>query len=76
VSGLDNPRVRASLVCPLCNGAKASGLVACWPCFRTSGLKEGDSLAEARVAAREYAMRYAPDSGRSFPPVKPRYYSD
>jgi hypothetical protein len=52
-SAPDNPRVRASLVCPLCNGAKASGLVACWPCFRTSGLKQGDPAAEARIAARE-----------------------
>jgi hypothetical protein len=54
---LDNPRVRASLVCPLCNGAKASGLIACWPCFRTSGLREGDPAADARVAAREWSLR-------------------
>jgi hypothetical protein len=53
VMSADNPRVRASLVCPLCNGAKASGLVACWPCFRTSGLKEGAAAPEALVAARE-----------------------
>jgi hypothetical protein len=49
----DNPRVRASLICPLCNGAKGAGLVACWPCFRSSGLKQGDPAAERRVAARE-----------------------
>jgi hypothetical protein len=57
----DNPRVRASLVCPLCNGAKDAGLVACWPCFRSSGLKQGDPAAEARVAARERSL--APDDG-------------
>jgi hypothetical protein len=55
---LDNPRVRASLVCPLCNGAKDRGLVACWPCFRTSGLKEGAAEPERKIAAREAQLAH------------------
>ena len=47
------PCVRFSLICPLCNGAKAAGLIACWPCFRTSGLKDCLPVAERIVARRE-----------------------
>jgi hypothetical protein len=68
---LDNPRVRASLVCPLCNGAKASGLVACWPCFRTSGLKQGDPAAERAIAERETSLAARPagfDAAGNFKP--------
>jgi hypothetical protein len=66
----DNPRVRASLVCPLCNGAKGAGLVACWPCFRSSGLKDGSASAERAVAARE--AWYAGRNGWG-PPMHPSF---
>lgn len=47
----DNPRVRASIACPLCGGFKSQGLVACWPCYRSNGLKYGNPEAEAKIAA-------------------------
>lgn len=47
----DNPHVRASTVCPLCSGFKSQGLVACWPCYRSSDLKYGNPAAEAKIAA-------------------------
>jgi hypothetical protein len=49
----DNPRVRRGFTCPICYGPKDQGLVACWYCFRTSGLKQCDPDAEATVAAFE-----------------------
>ena len=49
----DHPRVRQSGICPLCDGEKERGLVACWPCFRRSGLKYGAPDAERAIAAVE-----------------------
>ncbi len=46
---LDHPRVRASLTCPLCDSAKDQGLVACWPCYRTSELGYGNPDAERLI---------------------------
>lgn len=48
----DYPKVRAHHICPVCNGAKDAGLVACWPCWRTS-VKRGDPAAERKVQERE-----------------------
>jgi hypothetical protein len=61
---IDNPRVRAHHLCPLCNGPKDAGLVACWPCFRSSGLKNGRRDAEWRIQdrERELAKRETSDS--------------
>lgn len=50
---IDNPLTRAGWTCPICLGSKDAGLVACWPCFRTSGLKQCDPKAEAKVAEFE-----------------------
>jgi hypothetical protein len=73
-SAPDHPRVRASLICPLCNSAKASGLIACWPCFRSSGLKDCDPAAERRVATREaqltpLSLEWVADLVRIYPPI-------
>ncbi len=46
---LDNENVRASNRCPLCNGYKPVGLVACWPCYRLHDLRNGNPEAEAKI---------------------------
>lgn len=50
---LDNPRTRAGWTCPICLGPKNQHLLACWHCFRTSGLKNYDPAAEQIVAEFE-----------------------
>ena len=47
----DNPFVRDCNVCPLCNGPKSIGLIACWPCFRKHDMRNGNRDAEERIAA-------------------------
>jgi hypothetical protein len=47
---LDNPRTRRGFTCPLCYGPKDQGLVACWHCFRTSGLRYGRPEAEDTIS--------------------------
>ena len=44
-------RIRSHPVCPLCYGLKDGGLVVCWPCYRTEGLRQGNPQAEARIRA-------------------------
>lgn len=53
---LDNPHVRSSDLCPLCDGLKPVGTVACWSCYRNSKLKYGNATAEAMIARRELAL--------------------
>lgn len=50
---LDNPRTRAGWTCPICLGPKNQHLLACWECFRTSGLKDHNLVAEQKVAEFE-----------------------
>lgn len=45
VRPLDHPLVRQSTTCPLCQGHKDTGLVACWPCYHDCGLRYGDEYA-------------------------------
>ena len=47
---LDNPLTRAGWTCPICLGPKSQGLVACWDCFKTSGLKQMQEDAEKIVS--------------------------
>jgi hypothetical protein len=42
----DHPRVRASLICPVCEQAKDYGLVVCWPCYRKHGLRYGNPVVD------------------------------
>jgi hypothetical protein len=70
----DHPLVRASLICPLCDGAKGAGLVACWPCFRSSGLKECDPGAERIVANRETSLAARPAGFDAAGNFKPWWY--
>lgn len=49
----DNPLIRAGTVCPLCDGPKNVGLVACWDCYRSQELKYGNPDAEALLDQRE-----------------------
>jgi len=46
---IDNENVRASNWCPLCEGQKERGLIACWPCYHIYGLRYGNEKAEARM---------------------------
>jgi hypothetical protein len=50
---VDHAKVRASLVCPLCEGPKHHGLLTCWPCNREYGLSHGNKTAEAKIDAAE-----------------------
>ncbi len=54
---IDNENVRASKRCPLCDGYKAVGLVACWPCYRLHDLRNGNPEAEAKIAMIDTAYR-------------------
>ena len=54
---LDHSFVRAHHACPFCARQKDAGLVACWPCFRTSGLKDCDPVAEAHLDRQEAWLR-------------------
>lgn len=41
---MDYPNIRRSDVCPFCLGHKARGLIACWPCYREEGLRNGENF--------------------------------
>jgi hypothetical protein len=45
----DHPLTRRQTTCPFCYRHKDPYLVACWPCFRSSGLKNGDKDANERL---------------------------
>ena len=49
----DHPNVRASVVCPLCQGAKDAGLVACWPYYRKNEMRYGNPDAELKIDQAE-----------------------
>ena len=53
---MDYPRVRADTTCPICYRAKDRGLIACWPCFRNSGLKDGATAPDRMIYRRETAL--------------------
>jgi hypothetical protein len=57
MTSIDHPFVRAHHACPFCARQKDAGLVACWPCFRTSGLKDCDPVAEAHLDRQEVWLR-------------------
>lgn len=46
---VDNENVRNSTRCPLCEEIKQIGLVTCWPCFRSFGLRYGNVEAEEKI---------------------------
>ena len=54
---LDNPLVRASDLCPLCDGLKPVGNVACWTCYKAAEMKYGNPVAEERISRREAALQ-------------------
>jgi hypothetical protein len=56
---MDYPHVRSSTACPLCRGRKEAGLVACWPCYRTSGLRDGNARTESIIERAEAELREA-----------------
>jgi hypothetical protein len=53
---LDYPHVRASDVCPLCKRHTDRGLVACWPCYHTRGLRYGNEEAESLIEQTEASL--------------------
>ena len=53
---LDHERTRNQTRCPFCPRHKDTGLVACWSCFRSSGLKRGDERAQQTLDAFEAAL--------------------
>jgi len=56
---LDHPHVRASATCPLCGDRKDEHLLTCWPCYREHGLRYGNPVADAAIAAAEYRLEHA-----------------
>jgi hypothetical protein len=50
---MDHPRVRSGAACPLCRGRKEVGPVACWPCYRARGLRDGNARADAIIERAE-----------------------
>ncbi len=53
----DHPFVRARHECPLCGGAKSSGLLCCWPCYNRWNIKAGISEADALIEEAERVWR-------------------
>lgn len=52
----DNPRTRWQTICPICNGFKDHGLIACWSCFRKHNMRNCNLLAEKVVADFERTL--------------------
>lgn len=52
----DYPRTRNCPVCPFCGQNKSHGLLACWPCFRSKGVKNCEPKAEAFLATFEAVL--------------------
>jgi hypothetical protein len=50
---IDHPRVRNSARCPLCYGPKDVGLIACWGCYRSNELRNGNPDTEVLLDQRE-----------------------
>jgi hypothetical protein len=57
---LDYPKVRAQTVCPLCQGAKETGLLVCWLCYHKHELRYGNPKAETVIAHSEHKATTAP----------------
>jgi hypothetical protein len=53
----ERPNVRASGRCPICARQKQSGLLVCWPCWRSHDMKFGNPRVEALIAKREAELR-------------------
>jgi len=49
----DHRFVRADTSCPLCQGPKAVGLVACWRCYGIYELRYGNPWAEEAIDSRD-----------------------
>lgn len=65
-TGNDYPRVRASLTCPLCNGTKDAGLIACWTCYRSHGMRNGLTTSDAAIISHaEAASDNTPAAARA-----------
>ncbi len=47
---MDLPRVRSSLICPLCGSNKEVGTICCWRCYRERDMRRGNTEAEAVIA--------------------------
>lgn len=43
----------------MCQGRKEAGLVACWPCYRARGLRDGSAEAESMIERAEVKLREA-----------------
>lgn len=41
----DYDLTRLQTICPFCGEHKEQGLIACWGCFKSSGIKDGDETA-------------------------------
>lgn len=52
--------LRAVTQCPLCHGYKDTGLVACWPCYRTHDMR--NQLRPATRAILDHAAQQARDA--------------
>ena len=54
---MDHPYIRKSDLCPLCDGLKGVGMIACWPCYRGADLRNGNATAEAIFDRRERSLK-------------------
>jgi hypothetical protein len=76
---LDNPHVRRSLLCPMCQEIKPAGNVVCWECHNITeyGTKEQREVRETAIEAAEAKLvaeeerfwdQYAADRGITIEP--------
>lgn len=55
----DYPRLRDSVVCPLCERAKGPGLIACWECYSRCGFRHGISDQNKKTLDRKEGLLQA-----------------
>ena len=54
---MDYPNLRKSKTCPFCRKAKDIGTIACWPCYRSEDLRNGEDACQTAIL--EHADRAA-----------------
>lgn len=55
---VDYPEVRGQEVCPLCRKEKDLGLLVCWDCYHSQGLRAGNEAAERGIATFAATLRW------------------
>lgn len=63
---IDYPNIRRDPSCPFCTRTKTHGLLVCWPCYRTEGLRYGENARQATIleAREQRLIELSSETGR------------